>query len=49
MTNEIFLEIVYQLRLLNILIEKETNPVKKVRYEGMRDAFIYILEQESKL
>lgn len=49
MVNELFVDIIYQLRLLDKLIEKETNPIKRVRYEGMRDAFIYILEQEKEL
>lgn len=47
MNDELYLEIIYQLYLLEKLIEKEPSPIKVVRYEGMRDALMYILSKEN--
>ena len=44
-----FLEILYQLNLLEKLLEKEENVLKRAKYEGMREALIYVLSLEEKL
>lgn len=49
MNSEIFLEIIYQLHLLEKLLEKEQNVLKRAKYEGMKEALLYILALEEKL
>jgi hypothetical protein len=49
MKSELFLEIIYQLHLLDKLLEKEQNVLKIVKYEGMKKALLYILEKENEL
>lgn len=44
-----FLEILYQLNLLEKLLEKEENVLKRAKYEGMKEALIYVLSLEEKL
>ena len=46
---DLLIEILYQLHLIEKILEKEQSPIKRVRYEGMRDAFLHILEKESEL
>ena len=46
---DLLIEILYQLHLIEKILEKEQSPIKRVKYEGMRDAFLYILEKESEL
>ena len=45
----LLLEILYQLHLIEKLLEKEQSPIKRVRYEGMKEALLYILEKENEL
>ena len=49
MKPELWLEILYQLHLIEKLLEKEQSPIKRVRYEGMKEALLYILEKENEL
>ena len=49
MKPELWLEIIYQINLLEKLLDKETSPIKRVKYEGMLEALLFILEKESKL
>ena len=49
MSDELFLEIIYQLHLLEKLLEKENNPIKQVRYNGMKEALLYVLEKSNDL
>ena len=49
MKPELWLEILYQLHLIEKLLEKEQSPIKRVRYEGMKEAQLYILEKENEL
>lgn len=44
-----FLEILYQLNLLEKLLEKEENVLKRAKYEGMKEALIYVLSLEERL
>jgi len=47
--DELFLEILYQLNLLEKLIKKEQSPIKRVKYEGMKEALLFVLKKESEL
>lgn len=49
MNPRLFEDIVYQLRLVEKLLEKETNPFKRCRYLGIEEALLYILEREYNL
>ena len=49
MISDIYLEILYQLHLLDKLLDKEQNVLKRAKYEGMRDALIYVLSLEENL
>lgn len=49
MIPDIYLEIIYQLHLLDKLLEKEKNVLKIAKYEGMKEALLYILSLEEKL
>ena len=42
--SEIYLDIIYQLYLLDKLLEKETNVNKRLKYEGMKEALLYVLK-----
>ena len=46
---DIYIEILYQLHLLDKLLDKEQNVLKKAEYEGMREALIYVLSLEENL
>jgi len=46
---DLLFEILYQLHLLEKLLEKEQSPIKRVRYEGMRDALLFVLKKEEEL
>ena len=46
MRQDVFLEILYQLHLLDKLLEKEQNVLKKAKYEGMKEALLYVLSME---
>ena len=46
---ELVLEILYQINILDKLLEKEQSPIKRVRYEGMREALMFVLEKENEL
>ena len=49
MKPELWLEILYQLHLIEKLLEKEQSPIKRVRYEGMKEALLYILDYQHKI
>lgn len=49
MMPDIYFEIIYQLHLLDKLLEKEKNVLKIAKYEGMKEALLYILSLEEKL
>jgi hypothetical protein len=49
MIPDIYFEIIYQLHLLDKLLEKEKNVLKIAKYEGMKEALLYILSLEEKL
>ena len=49
MNPELFFEIISQLHLLDKLLEKEQNPIKIAKYEGMKEALLFILEKENSL
>ena len=44
-----FLEILYQHKKKKKLLEKEENVLKRAKYEGMKEALIYVLSLEEKL
>ena len=46
MIPDIYFEIIYQLHLLDKLLEKEKNVLKIAKYEGMKEALLYILSLE---
>lgn len=46
---ELLLDILYQLNLLEKLLNIEQNPIKRVKYEAMRDTLLYVLEKEKDL
>ena len=48
MISDIYFEIVYQLYLLEKLLDKERNILKRAKYEGMKEALMYILSLEEK-
>ena len=47
MKEELLIEILYQLHLLEKLLEKEPSPIKRVRYEAMKEALLFVLEKEN--
>ena len=49
MNINIIIEILYQLHLLEQLLEKEQNQIKRAKYEGMKEALLFILEKENEL
>jgi len=49
MSQELFEDIIYQLNLVEKLLEKENNPIKRCRYLGIEEALLYILEREYNL
>lgn len=49
MIPDIYFEIIYQLHLLDKLLDREKNVLKIAKYEGMKEALLYILSLEEKL
>ena len=49
MKPELLFEILYQIHLLEKLLEKEQSPIKRVKYEGMKEALLFVLEKEEEL
>lgn len=44
MSADLMMDLLYKYNLLSKLLEKETSPIKRVKYEGMLEAISYILE-----
>ena len=40
---DFFIEILYQLHLVEQLLSKETSIAKRCKYEGMKEALLYVL------
>lgn len=49
MIPDIYFEIIYQLHLLDKLLEKEKSVLKIEKYRGMKEALLYVLSLEEKV
>ena len=49
LSQELLLEILYQLHLVEKLLEKEKDTIKRAKYEGIKEALLFILEKENSL
>jgi hypothetical protein len=49
MNANLFMEILYQIHLLEKILSKETNTLKRAKYEGMLEALLFVLEKENEI
>ena len=45
MNDELYLDLIYQLYLIEKLLKLEKNPIQRAKYEGMQTIITYILER----